>query len=456
MKIRTKITLLLICFYLISVGIITGIATSWSKNGAIENVKELKRPAFELQMREYRKKITGIPNQGVDPLVYKEYCFGQVFDEYYILVTENRNMHNISPYDFAYNTGWVKEDEISHRIEQVGSKKILILGTLTEEKDIVIYYKDITYIYEATRRMVITIIAISVVFMLFMCVLLSLIIRRMFRPFYQLKTVSQQISCGDFSRRVSEYRQDEIGEVSRTFNYMADTIEKNIETLTYANDMQQRLLGSLTHEIKTPMTAIIGYSETLLKVKLSPENTKVALTYINREGKRLESLSNKMMQLIGLYENDTITLQPHCMRELIHRVVEITKYTLKEAQVSLKVMYEGDREKDNKVVMDLELMESVLVNLIDNSRKASLVGGEIHLIVNENEIKVKDQGKGIPEEELNYVRQAFYMVDKARAKQQGSVGLGLSLCETIVSYHKGRMEIESKLGEGTTVVIHLP
>ena len=103
--------------------------------------------------------------------------------------------------------------------------------------------------------------------------------------------------------------------------------------------------------------------------------------------------------------------------------------------------------------VDRDLFESLLVNLIDNSARASKEGDIIYLAGEKNRILVKDQGCGIPKEEIERVTEAFYMVDKARSRKEGGCGLGLALCARIVALHGARLMIESKLGEGTQISV---
>ena len=106
-----------------------------------------------------------------------------------------------------------------------------------------------------------------------------------------------------------------------------------------------------------------------------------------------------------------------------------------------------------EVWMDADLMESLLVNLLDNAVKASKPGSEIELKAWNNTILVRDHGKGIPEEEISRVTEAFYMVDKSRSKKAGGIGLGLAICQRIAQIHGARLSIESTLGEGTSVYV---
>ena len=251
-------------------------------------------------------------------------------------------------------------------------------------------------------------------------------IRRMLKPLRDLRETAGAISQGQLDRRVRVRSNDEVGAL--------------------VSERRKQLLGSLAHELKTPMTSIIGYSDTLLHVRINEEQQKKALTHINNECRRLERLSGKMMNLLELYNNETIHMEKHPVSQLIGKVAELEKYHLKEQGITLET-----RSDDTVLLMDMDLMESLLVNLIDNAMKASKEGDTIYVEAVGTCILVEDHGRGIPAEEIPKITEAFYMVDKSRSKKAGGIGLGLALCTQIVKLHGAKMEIKSKPGVGTQI-----
>ena len=230
---------------------------------------------------------------------------------------------------------------------------------------------------------------------------------------------------------------------------MKRTVEQ-MEKLQEVAEKQELLMGALSHEMRTPLTSIIGYSDTLRHVKLKDEQKDRALEHINREGKRLEALSGKMLQLLGLYQNHAIQMEMTTADDLLNHVIDMEKEQAEKKNVQLKIECEAFSMK-----MDPALMESLLVNLIDNALKATDVGGSIWIKAYEKAGKkifeVSDSGMGIPEEELGKITDAFYMVDKSRSRKEGGSGLGLALCVKVAELHGGFLQIESQPGEGTTV-----
>ncbi len=221
--------------------------------------------------------------------------------------------------------------------------------------------------------------------------------------------------------------------------------------LSEESERRRQMLGSLAHELKTPMTSIIGYSDSLLHVNLREEQKERALLHIYEQCRRLERLSGKLMSLVGMYDNDSIRLEQTRMEELFLQVVSLEEFHLRKRGISL---VHSCHMEDRKV--DRDLFTSLLVNLIDNGAKASAEGGTVFLLGEGNRITVKDQGCGIPGEEIRRVTEAFYMVDKARSRKEGGCGLGLSLCVRIAQLHGARLCIESKVGKGTAVSVIFP
>lgn len=230
---------------------------------------------------------------------------------------------------------------------------------------------------------------------------------------------------------------------------MRRTVEQ-MEKLQEVAEKQELLMGALSHEMRTPLTSIIGYSDTLRHVKLKDEQKDRALEHINREGKRLEALSGKMLQMLGLYQNHAIQMEMTMAGDLLNHVIDMEKEQAEKKAVHLKMECEAFSMK-----MDPALMESLLINLIDNALKATDAGGSIWVKAYEKAGKkifeVSDTGMGIPEEELGKITDAFYMVDKSRSRKEGGSGLGLALCVKVAEIHGGCLKIESRQREGTTV-----
>ena len=187
---------------------------------------------------------------------------------------------------------------------------------------------------------------------------------------------------------------------------------------------------------------------------MSQEERFEAANYIFREGKRLEALSFKLLDLMVLRHGE-LQKRPVSVRWLAEELQGVMRPSLEQAGIRLKVIME-----DGQALLEPDLMKTVLLNLMDNGRKAMDQGGTLYLLGRREAggfaFYVRDTGKGIPEKELSRITEAFYMVDKSRARRQGGAGLGLSICAEIVKQHGGKLSFQSMEGKGTYARVWLP
>ncbi len=382
-----------------------------SRQEKIDLLKEKERKIYESALGNFNKKLSnaGLKSKLSDHVII--YCFRETMPEHSALYKEEEELYNSSPYEFDVNN--INLNKIENPgdcvLEKNNGSYILVFF----QKDAVGYYQmasskyaifyavDVTYIYEKSRNLVIQELLISCLASLCMALLLVFLIKKITKP------------------------------------------------LQVINETQRQLIGSMSHELKTPLTAIKGYSETLLNVKLSPEQEEKSLRYIHQESGRLSRLTEKMMELTRLYEPECkVVLQEVPLENLFEAVEDNVKHKLQET--GIRLMWEGDYQGRTKQ-MDADLMTSFLMNLINNSIMASKPGSRIYLGADEHSLWVRDEGCGIPPEEVDKVRKAFYRVDKSRSRKSGNMGLGLALCDQIAAVHHGTMKIESRVGEGTKI-----
>lgn len=271
--------------------------------------------------------------------------------------------------------------------------------------------------------------------------------RRMTRPLRTLTTASAEIADGDYARRTGLHTGDEIETLSSSFDKMADAVQEKITALQADVRQREDFMGAFAHELKTPMTSIIGYADMLRTIQASPTEQYEAAGAIYHEGRRLEALSGKLLALLGLGE-ETITLQPTALAALWPR--------LQAACPGVPLQLPAC---DAAVQADADLLLDLLCNLVGNAVKASEPGQPVEVRAADNgdtvTLTVADHGCGIPQSEISRVTEPFYMVDKSRARKQGGSGLGLALCKRIAEVHGSDLHIESTPGEGTRVSVIL-
>ena len=270
-------------------------------------------------------------------------------------------------------------------------------------------------------------------------------------PLYKVSRTARALASGHLESRVNSKTQDEIGQLGSDFDHMADRLEDNINELKLSMEKQDRFMGSFAHELKTPMTSIIGYADLLRSQALNGDETQEAANYIFSEGKRLESLSLKLLDLLMMKQQD-IKFVPTDMKGMIENLTSHLKPVYKSKKIILQC-----RLEPAVCMVEPDLFSSLITNILDNARKAMDNGGNIMILgesVNGNyRIRVIDNGRGMPEEALKHITEAFYRVDKSRSRAQGGVGLGLNLCKEIIELHNGTIAFASKEGNGTCVTI---
>ncbi|MBQ7359161.1 MAG: HAMP domain-containing histidine kinase [Lachnospiraceae bacterium] len=318
---------------------------------------------------------------------------------------------------------------------------------LETAKDITGVYQDREDFYGAYRAIMFTLIGLTAVIIFITSHMLT-------KSIVTLSETTKKFAEGNYDSRAKVIGEDEIALLSEDFNNMADSLEEKMVELTDAVRRQEDFTASFAHELKTPLTSIIGYSDMLRRMEMNQEETAEAANYIYTQGKRLESLSFKLLELIVVGKQEIVKRNLDTLslgEELDHIIRPVIK---KE-----KIQFHCDLQ-EGYILGEHDLILSLFLNLIDNARKALAQSGAIWIEGHQDgdyyHVEVKDNGCGMPEDEIHKITEAFYMVDKSRARKQGGAGLGMTLCNKIVEIHQGRWEIKSSLGEGTTISVWLP
>lgn len=275
------------------------------------------------------------------------------------------------------------------------------------------------------------------------------------KPVRRLSDATKAISEGDYSHRIDTVTNDELGNLTKAYNSMAETIEEKISDLEKSVRSKEDFIAAFAHETKTPVTGIIGYADLIYQGKLSGAEIKDAAGVIMSEGERLQSLSNKLLELTELNrEESTLMTEEISAADLENDLTGLLKIDADKRNA--EITYEIE---DGYFWADYDLIRSVLINLIENSMKAGARHITVKGVQGEKDaftFKVMDDGLGIPADKVSRVKEAFYMVDKSRSRAEHGAGLGLSLCDRIVRLHGGTMDITSEEGKGTEITVFIP
>ncbi len=324
--------------------------------------------------------------------------------------------------------------------------------SLDGERYYVVNQKDITDVFAERDRQIAYYRLMTLTALAVCGVLVYLMSGWLMRPIVRLSAATERIAGGSYGSRVRIRTQDEIGQLGRNFNQMADTVQEHMRELEEENRRKEDFVANFTHELKTPLTSVIGYAEMLSAQKLTEEERAMAASYIFKEGLRLEAMSMKLFDLI-LLNQEELELRPVYVPDLMESIRESVEPMIQGDGKHLKV-----EPVDALVRGDGTLLKTVFINMLDNARKASSQGAEIRFAAEAGAeqvvLRVIDHGYGIPPEDVDKITEAFYMVDKSRSREAGGAGLGLSLASRILEKHGARLEVASRLGEGTVKSVY--
>lgn len=306
---------------------------------------------------------------------------------------------------------------------------------------------DLTELYRDRAASLRRFLGLEAVVLVAGAAVLALLAGQLTRPLRVLSSASARIAAGDYAGRTSLRTGDELEQVSRSFDKMADAVQEKIADLEADVQKREDFMGAFTHELKTPMTSIIGYADVLRSLQTDPDEQREAANAIYHEGQRLEALSQKLLALLAL-GNEALDLTTLDLATLWPRL----RAACPNANLHTP-------EGSWPVRGDADLLLDLLCNLVQNAVKAGPPDAPVTVRCQQGPdtvaLEVADRGCGIPAEELPRVTEPFYMVDKSRARKQGGSGLGLALCKRIAAAHGSDLQIESTPGQGTTVRIIL-
>jgi two-component system OmpR family sensor kinase len=339
-------------------------------------------------------------------------------------------------------------------IQKLNTKEyIRITGALPAPYDAytLTYDYDLSEATASWNRMTTSMYVIGMFLSALLAVSLMLLLTRIFKPLKQISAASRSLAKGEYENRLHVTGHDELSEMAESFNQMAEEIQNQMKQLAAAVEQRQRFIDNLAHELRTPLTTIYGYAEYMQKVSITENDKLTATDYIMSESRRIQNIAYRLLDLATL-RNSEIKHDEVAMAELFRRVEETMRINASEKKVELIWFCKID-----KLTGDRDLLESLLINLVDNAVKACDPGGRVELSADweggKKVISVQDNGKGMTEEQLGRITEAFYRVDESRSRKDGGTGLGLSLCKQIAFCHGAEISFSSEPGAGTTAKV---
>ena len=280
--------------------------------------------------------------------------------------------------------------------------------------------------------------------------LVSLVSRRALTSVRTLNAAARSLGRGDLSQRVPATGRDEMGELSRTFNSMAEGLER-------AETQRRNLVADVAHELRTPLTNVQGYVEAVRDGVLEPDSATIET--IHQQVLYLARLMEDLRLLAETEAEDfRLRIEIDSMDEVVQRTVEAFRPSAEAKDVTISVDVAPELPL---VKMDRTRITQVLNNLLSNAMRHTPGGGEVTVsakAVDRSSVRVvvSDSGEGIPPEDLPFVFERFYRADPSRTRSTGGVGLGLTIAKQLVEAHGGTISAANTTGNGSRFVIDLP
>jgi len=301
------------------------------------------------------------------------------------------------------------------------------------------------YVQQARYTMLRIVLEAGIVAMVISIVAGFFFSRRLTLPLRKIKEAASVIANGDFSERIVVSSKDEIGELAGAFNYMAGELESIDAT-------RMDFIANVSHELRTPITTIKGFVEGIVDGTIRQESQQRYLSIVKDETERLSRLVNNLLDIASLESGeyrlnivrfDAVEMARRCIIGLA-RLIEAKNLSVDTQFGRGQMMADGD----------MDSIERVVYNLLHNAVKFSFPDGEIRVAIREDRdalyVSVSDDGIGIAENELTKIWERFYKSDKSRGQDKTGTGLGLSIIRSIIHEHKQKINVYSRLGEGTT------
>ena len=329
-----------------------------------------------------------------------------------------------------------------------GIRYIIITGKVCEGKYTLIYGKSVESLDEDFKTFILTYSATAAGISVFLALCLFFILKKLSVPLEKLRIATEKISEGDTSVTADESGNDELSLLAKSFNSMVHKINEQMKDLETTAKQKQSLVDNMAHELRTPLTAIRGYAEYLEKAAISEEERIDSAKYIVSEAKRLQKVSEILLDIAYIKNIGNIEKYQVDLVMLLNKVASELKQKADNQGVEIRC------ELDKSAVTGDEILLNMLFyNLTENAIKACDKGGRVTLKCRGLNAMVIDNGKGIPQTELDNIMEPFYRVDRSCSRPEGGVGLGLPLCRQIAIILDAEIRFESEIGSGTTVFV---
>ena len=384
------------------------------------------------------------------------YCFTQFADQEGVLMRGSEPLCSSVSVDPSLYAVPDREDARTAVYQgKVDGRQLLIVASLEWVQADTLYVglvRDITEVYDAMARLTRLFLLVCAAGVVLGMGLLFLAVKKSTAPLSRLTAATGEIAAGAYDKRVTVSGRDEVSDLGRSFNRMAEAVENRIADLTEQNERQRLFIGGVSHEFKTPLAAVRLHGDLLQSAKLSEAERADSLQHIRRAGAYMTSMTQSLMELLLLDQGiETEETDP---ADLLISVESAVRDSMAARGVTLRI----DRQTATPLLLNRTLMTSLLLNLVENAARSydpEDVDKTVTLRACDRCFEVTDRGRGIPAEAQERIFEPFYRVDKSRSRKQGGSGLGLALVKAIADAHGATLSLESQPGRGTTFRVQL-
>lgn len=273
-------------------------------------------------------------------------------------------------------------------------------------------------------------------------------LKSIIKPIREASSIARKIAAGDFNNKIEIHKNNEIGELCDSINYMANELKS-------ADSMKNDFISSVSHELRTPLTAIRGWGETAkMSLGSDPQTVEKGLDVVLKESDRLAALVEELLDFSRMQSGRlSVNMCPIKVSVLLSEVADMYKELALKQGIELGFSVPI---QDSTIMGDADRLKQVFINIVDNAVKYTEQGGQVLIEQYEEEgcvrVVVKDTGVGIPAQDIDRVKEKFF---KSNKTVRGS-GIGLAVADEIIKQHEGLLFVESDEGVGTTVTVALP
>ncbi len=274
-------------------------------------------------------------------------------------------------------------------------------------------------------------------------------VRRVLRPVQAITRTAREIEEQNLDKRLEVLSNDELGQLASTLNHMLARLEE-------AFSREKQFIADASHELRTPLAVLQGETTLSLKKERNIEEYKKSFENISQETEHMSSMLKKLLFLARSEGNMQLEFDEVNLKDILTELTPDIEILCEEKSIHFQL-----HAQDDLIVKGYEIeLRELFLNLLDNAIRYTPQEGNISITLSRKGdsacVAVKDTGIGIPEDHIKHIFERFYRIDKSRPRVEGGAGLGLAICRSIAKLHKGTIEVESKVDEGSTFSVYLP